>query len=79
MDMQINYPFSRIKTTNCPLCRLHTGKLAVKGTTVVHDADGKDQEHLRLVCDYCGYTLLFDLSVPRSVAFGGDEEEVLPS
>lgn len=65
--MRMRFPRSRIKSSGqCTQCRLHPGNMVDTGRATFRRADGQDVEMLLWTCDKCGYTLLFDLAVPRS-------------
>ena len=68
MLMQIEYPWSRIATRNCPVCRGSGGKLEVRAPVSVSDADG-DIALLRVSCAHCGYTMLFDSELARKTPY----------
>jgi len=73
------YPWSRISMRNCPQCKTHRGHLAVRGATTVDNAAGEKLELLRVTCDYCGYTLLFDASVMTTAPYEDGDEELPPT
>lgn len=65
---------------NCPICKLHDGRLSVRGkvTVTVTDADSQPVELLRVACKVCGYTILFDSTVMSSSPYAGDDGELPP-
>lgn len=68
MHRSISYPFSRISTRNCPVCRLGGGELRVLPEVVVRV--GVDESKLlRLACSQCGYTMLFDAELAKSTPY----------
>lgn len=62
--MQLQYPWSRIATRNCPQCRLHEGRLEASEPVEI---GGRAMLPIR--CDYCGFTFWFDLEVPRTTPY----------
>lgn len=79
MDTEVKYPWSRIATRNCPVCRLGGGQLEV-GTSVVAETAGDGKVFLmRLSCTECGYTMLFDVEMARRSPYRDRSSvEVLP-
>ena len=64
--MRMRFPRSRIKSSGqCSQCRLFPGDMVDRGRVRVVEASGKEVELLLWTCDKCGYTMLFDLDVPR--------------
>jgi hypothetical protein len=60
------YPRSRIKSSGqCSQCRLHPGNMVDSGRVRLAASD-REVELMLWTCDKCGYTMLFDLSVPRT-------------
>ena len=72
------YPWSRIATKNCPHCRVHLGRLDVRGVVEVGDGVGGTMRLLRLGCDGCGFTMLFDATVVVSAPYTEGQEELPP-
>jgi hypothetical protein len=68
MNRTINYPFSRIRTRNCPVCRLGGGELKVRPEIVVR-VGGNESNLLRLSCNACGYTMLFDTEFAKATPY----------
>jgi hypothetical protein len=73
--MKLVYPYSRTRlTSQCQMCRVQRGTLTPGPPFWLGES-----EILPLTCDYCGHTLLFNLSVPHSTPFGDpDNEENIP-
>lgn len=65
MKTTIEYPFSRIRIRNCPVCRLSGGQIEVSSPVTAGDGE-RDVKFLRLSCQECGYTMLFDTELARS-------------
>ncbi len=64
--LRMRYPRSRLKSSGqCRECRLHPGNMVDRGRVVMNRDDGSTVEFLQWTCDKCGYTMLFDLDVPR--------------
>ena len=68
--MEQVYPWSRIQVRTCPACA--EGTLRSRGRSVFTDQAGHDFELLRLSCPDCGYTMLFDMDVPRHTPRDGE-------
>ncbi len=81
MDMErttLDYPWSRIATRNCPVCRLGGGELRVRPPAVVR-VGVNEEKLLRLTCHTCGYTMLFDVGVAEARPYpDGATHERLP-
>lgn len=45
----------------------------MRGTVTVGDTG-----FYRVTCDYCGYTMLYDVSVIQTTPYRGNETEILP-
>jgi RNase P subunit RPR2 len=75
----IKYPQSRIKSSGqCSQCRTVVGEMQDTGRIILQDSSGKNVELLKWTCNYCGYTMLFDLNVARNVPFKGNGEQEEP-
>lgn len=72
------YPWSRISTRNCPVCRTQQGQLGVRPGVTVSTADGSGLDFVRVSCDGCGYTMLFDAGVMTTSPYQGGDEELPP-
>lgn len=49
------------------------------GRLKLQDVSGKWIELMKWTCGKCGYTILYDLNVPRTVPHDSDQEiEILP-
>lgn len=73
----MQYPASRLRVpTSCDKC----GRGDLKDSRLrLPDADGNVLEMLKWTCNFCGYTMLFDLHVALSRPFEGpDYDEVFP-
>ena len=73
----ILYPASRLRVSaGCDKC----GRGEMRYSQLrLPDADGNVLEMLKWTCNFCGYTLLFDLDVALSRPFKGpDYDEVFP-
>lgn len=60
------YPVSRCRHANyCPECNTNAG--AMKDSHLqLQDASGKTIDFMKLTCNRCGYTMLFDIDVVLS-------------
>lgn len=67
--MQIEYPWSRIATRNCPVCRGGGGKLEVRSPIMTTSSVEGEVALLRVACAQCGYTLLFDSELARKTPY----------
>jgi RNase P subunit RPR2 len=66
MTLEMTYPRSRLKSSGqCSECRLHPGNMVDSGRVRLAAQD-REIELLVWTCDKCGYTMLFDLAVPRA-------------
>ncbi len=64
MQGTLKYPFSRMGIRNCPACSWGGGDLQVAPSVSV--TVGEDELRLlRYVCQYCGYTMLFDMELAK--------------
>lgn len=79
MTMSIDYPQSRSKVAQCEMCNRSPGMMSDTGRIKLQDTSGNPIELMKWTCGRCGYTMLFDLTVPRSVPYdNGQETEILP-
>jgi RNase P subunit RPR2 len=80
MKATMTYPGSRIRSSGqCNQCRGFPGDMKDTGRIKLQDASGKPIELLKWTCNKCGYTMLFDLDVPRNLPWEDNEfREVLP-
>ena len=63
--IEMSYPRSRLKSAGqCSQCRLHPGTMMDGGRITLNGS--REVELLLWTCDKCGYTMLFDLAIPRS-------------
>jgi RNase P subunit RPR2 len=66
--MTVTYPRSRIQSAgHCEVCKGPKGFMKDAGRLRLEDAEGNPVELMRWTCQKCGYTMLFDLAVPRAV------------
>jgi predicted nucleic-acid-binding Zn-ribbon protein len=80
MSTTITYPGSRANVTQCKVCNRNNGYMLDSGRINLDDASGKSIELMKLTCNRCGYTVLFDLDIPRNHPFdSNDYEEILAS
>ena len=63
---------------NCPQCKTQHGKLGVRGIVKVQDTSAGELELIRLACDRCGFTMLFDQSVMATSPYDGGDDELPP-
>jgi hypothetical protein len=74
------YPRSRISSSGyCDMCRGTKGYFENRGIVKLQTIDGEEVKLLRLTCDYCGYTMLFDPSVPKKSPYRGEGNEEIPN
>ena len=75
----MQYPGSRIGVTTTSQCeRCKSGRMRDSPLRLT-DADGMVLEMLKWTCDYCGYTMLFDIDVVlRRASEASDHGEVFP-
>lgn len=77
--MKHMYPFSRIISSGqCKMCRSTYGNFNNQGLASLKSRDGSEIKLMVWSCDYCGYTMLFDVAVVEKTAYRGDGEEVIP-
>lgn len=63
--MTISYPQSRVGSSGqCDKCNRDAGFMK-ESRVQINDASGEAIDLLKWTCNRCGYTMLFDLSVPR--------------
>ena len=73
------YPFSRISSSGqCKMCRGTYGNFNNQGLASLKSGDGSEIKMMVWSCDYCGYTMLFNVGVVEKTAYRGDGEEVIP-
>ncbi len=79
-NMSIEYPQSRIQSSGqCDKCKGVGGFMVDRGRLNLQDASGNIVELMRWTCNKCGYTMLFDLSVPRQHPLtDANFQEILP-
>ena len=80
MNMSIEYPQSRIKSSGqCDKCKGIPGFMKTSGYFETQDPSGQAKKLFTWTCNKCGYTMLFDISVARTVPIDTDQyKEVLP-
>ena len=79
MNMRIEYPQSRPNAGQCDKCRRSPGTIRDTGRIRMQDLSGNPIELMKWTCGKCGYTMLFDLNIPRTVPHDNDgETEILP-
>lgn len=80
MTMSMVYPGSRIKSSGqCDKCKRFPGNMEDSGRLKLQDSAGAPIELMKWTCNKCGYTMLFDLGVARSMPWDGDDyTEILP-
>ncbi len=77
--IKFKYPGSRISSSGqCKLCRGTYGDLINHGLLTLTGSDGKEVRLMRISCNYCGYTMLFDVSVVENTPYRGEGEEIIP-
>lgn len=69
----ITYPFSRTGTRRCPACGGRGGNDLIVAPSVTVIVGGNDLRLLRYVCDYCGFTMLFDMEMAKRRSWQGDD------
>ena len=75
----MTYPGSRISSSGqCKMCRGFPGTFQNRGLVKLQTNDGEEIKLLRWTCDYCGYTMLFDPSVPKQTPYCGEGTEKIP-
>jgi hypothetical protein len=60
------------------MCRIGQGFYEQRNVLTLKGSTGKDVKLLQLTCNYCGHTMLFDLSAVRNTRYQGDGDEVIP-
>jgi len=79
MTMHIRYPQSRSNVAQCDKCRGFPGTMSETGRIKLQDVSGNSIEFMKWSCGKCGYTMLFDLNVPRTVPHDNEGETgILP-
>ena len=80
LQSRLTYPSSRIGKPYCPMCNKNHGLMIDSGRLKLPDAAGNTVEFMKLTCNRCGYTILFDLDIPRNRPLGYDphHSEVIP-
>ena len=80
MNMTIEYPQSRIKSSGqCDKCKGSPGFMTNSGHIESQDPSGQAKKLITWTCNKCGYTMLFDISVARTVSVDTDQyNEILP-
>lgn len=77
--MIYEYPTSRVSLAwDCKLCRSGRGTYQRRNVLTFKGSTGEDIKLLQLSCDYCGHTLLFDLSAVKTIPYRGDGQERIP-
>lgn len=79
MKITHRWPWSRAQLVNCKHDRMSHGSMKEDGTLILPRPDGESVEFLKVSCDYCGHTMLFDPAIPRRAPYRGDGTEELPS
>lgn len=81
LNMMIyEYPGSRASMSrDCKICRTGHGVYKNRNVLTLRGSTGEDVKLLQLSCDYCGHTLLFDLSAVKKRSYQGDGEERIPN
>ena len=76
----LTYPNSRTVKLQCSMCNKNHGAMLDSGRLKLPDTAGNTVELMKLTCNRCGYTILFDLAVPRNRPLGYDPHraEVIP-
>ena len=79
MKVTMDYPRSRISSSGqCNKCSGFPGDMKDTARIKLQDPSGKTIELLKWTCNKCGYTMLFDLDIPRNrPCENGEFEEVL--
>ena len=73
------YPYSRISSSgDCKVCRGQPGRYQERGVITLPCAGGGEVNLLQLSCNYCGHTMLFDLSSVKTSPYQGDGQETVP-
>lgn len=79
MSVSMTYPTSRANVTQCKVCNRNYGYMMDSGRIHLQDKSGIIIELMKLTCNRCGYTMFFDLDVPRSRPYDNDDcNEILP-
>jgi uncharacterized cysteine cluster protein YcgN (CxxCxxCC family) len=75
----MRYPGSRTKSSGqCDKCKDY-GNMQDSGRLMLKLTNGNTVELMKWTCDTCGYTMLFDLDIPRTTPYASNEyREILP-
>jgi hypothetical protein len=77
--MSYTYPYSRISSSgDCNVCRGEPGRYQECGILTLPGVGGKEAKLLQISCNYCGHTMLFDLSSAKNSPYRGDGHETIP-